>query len=72
MLTPPSRIYASALLDSTRWNEFAFRPDDIFVCTYAKTGTTWVQNIVLHLIFQDLKVRNIGAFSPFLELRLMV
>jgi aryl sulfotransferase len=69
MLTAPSRVYASALLDSARWQDFVFRPDDIFVCTYQKAGTTWVQNIVLHLIFQDLKLRNIPAFSPFFELR---
>ena len=69
MLTAPSRVYGSALLDSSRWNDFVFRPDDICVCTYQKAGTTWVQNIVLHLIFQDLQVRNIPAFSPFFELR---
>ena len=70
MLTAPSRVYASGLLDSARWNDFVFRPDDIFICTYPKSGTTWVQNIVLHLIFQDLQVRNISAFWPFVELRL--
>jgi aryl sulfotransferase len=69
MLTAPTRVYASALLDSARWNDFVFRPDDIVVCTYQKAGTTWVQNIVLHLIFQDLQVRNIPDFSPFVELR---
>ena len=38
MLTAPSRVYASALLDSARWKDFVFRPDDIFVCTYQKVG----------------------------------
>ena len=69
MLTAPTRVYASALLDSARWNDFVFRPDDIVVCTYQKAGTTWVQNIVLHLIFQDLQIRSIPAFSLFVELR---
>ena len=37
--------------DSTIWNEFKFRPDDIIIATYAKSGTTWVQQIVSQLIF---------------------
>ncbi|HTA43020.1 MAG TPA: sulfotransferase domain-containing protein [Bryobacteraceae bacterium] len=32
--------------DSTRWNEFRFRNDDIVIATCAKTGTTWTQQIV--------------------------
>ena len=27
-------------MDSTIWNDFAFRPDDIILGTYAKSGTT--------------------------------
>jgi hypothetical protein len=30
------------LWDSTAWNGFPFRKDDIVVATYAKTGTTWM------------------------------
>ncbi|MFN8949077.1 MAG: hypothetical protein ACK5YG_15370 [Alphaproteobacteria bacterium] len=30
------------LWDSTAWNGFRFRTDDIVVATDAKTGTTWM------------------------------
>jgi hypothetical protein len=34
------------LLDSSVWNEFRFRPDDVVIATCAKAGTTWTQQIV--------------------------
>ena len=37
--------------DSTVWNDFKFRDDDIVIATYAKSGTTWTQQIVSQLIF---------------------
>ena len=37
--------------DSTIWNDFQFRDDDIVIATYAKSGTTWVQQIVSQLLF---------------------
>ena len=37
--------------DSTAWNDFAFRDDDIVIATYAKAGTTWTQQIVGQLVF---------------------
>lgn len=30
-------------MDSTIWNDFSFRDDDIVIATYAKSGTTWMQ-----------------------------
>ena len=29
-------------MDSTRWNQFRFRDDDIVIGTWAKSGTTWM------------------------------
>lgn len=54
-------------LDTTRWDHYQPRPDDIVIATPLKSGTTWMQIIVMNLIFQDLKVRTINDYSPCLE-----
>ena len=64
---PATRRYYNQLLDSGRWDDFTVRPGDVVVATAYKAGTTWTQNIVLHLIFQDLEVRHIGGVSPWLD-----
>lgn len=55
-------------MDSTVWDEFKFRYGDVVVATYAKSGTTWMQQIVLQLIYEgaDISVANV---SPWLDLR---
>jgi aryl sulfotransferase len=45
--------YRSIISDNLRWQAFASRPGDIFVCTPAKCGTTWMQTIVASLLFPD-------------------
>jgi aryl sulfotransferase len=55
--------------DSTVWNDFAFRDDDIVIATYAKSGTTWVQQIVSQLIFNGAEDVEVAELSPWLDLR---
>ena len=55
------------LMDSTRWNNFAFRDDDIVVATYSKSGTTLTQQILAQLIL-DADPEIFGCdVSPWLE-----
>ena len=54
-------------IDSTIWNNLEFRDDDIVISAYAKSGTTWTQQIVAQLLFDpDLEV---AEMSPWLDLR---
>jgi aryl sulfotransferase len=46
-----TRDYRSIVSDNHRWEQFTHRPGDIFVCTPPKCGTTWMQTIVVTLLF---------------------
>ncbi|MDQ1383853.1 MAG: aryl sulfotransferase [Actinomycetota bacterium] len=63
------RKYRSLVFDSTRWEGFAFRPDDIVITTPPKCGTTWTQMICALLVFQtpDLD-RSLDLISPWLDM----
>ena len=56
-------------IDSTIWNEFQFRDDDIIIATYAKAGTTWMQQIVAQLLFEGDPDLEVAPLSPWLDLR---
>lgn len=56
-------------MDSTVWNDFKFRADDIVIATYAKSGTTWLQQIVGQLLFDGDPDVPIGEISPWVDLR---
>jgi aryl sulfotransferase len=55
--------------DSTIWNDLKFRDDDIVIATYAKSGTTWMQQIVAQLIFNGDPDLEVAEMSPWLDLR---
>lgn len=56
-------------MDSTFWDDFVFRDDDIVIGTWAKSGTTWVQQIVSQLIFQGVEGLPVADMSPWIDLR---
>lgn len=58
-------------MDSTIWNDFEFRDDDIIIGTYAKAGTTWMQQIIGQLIFSGDGTISSHDYSPWLELRVI-
>jgi len=55
--------------DSTIWNDFPFRDDDIVISTYAKSGTTWMQQIISQLLFPGEAGLEVAEMSPWLDLR---
>jgi aryl sulfotransferase len=64
-----SHTYQHHTLDSTRWERFTPRDDDIVISTPYKSGTTWTQEIVLHLIFPGGEVPYRSDVSPWLDSR---
>ena len=64
----PTR-YRSLISDSSRWEGFEFRPDDIVISTSAKCGTTWMQMICALLVFQTTTFdQPLDLISPWLDM----
>ena len=64
-----TREFHNHHFDSTIWNDFRFRPDDIVIATYAKSGTTWMQQIVGQMLFGPDPELPVAQMSPWLDLR---
>ena len=62
-------VYLNHHLDSTRWEHFTPRDDDIIITTSYKSGTTWTQEIVLHLVFLGREIPYRNEASPWLDFR---
>ncbi len=63
------REFQNHHFDSTIWNDFKFRDDDIIISTYAKAGTTWLQQIVAQLLFNGKEGMEVAEMSPWMDLR---
>ena len=61
--------YRSFIFDSARWEDFAFRADDVVVTTPAKAGTTWVQTICVSLVLGPPPWEaTLADISPWLDM----
>ena len=58
-------------MNSTVWNNFKFRDGDIVIATYAKSGTTWMQQIVGQLLFDGDETTAVSHLSPWVDLRII-
>lgn len=55
--------------DSTVWNDFKFRDNDVVIATYGKAGTTWTQQIVGQILFDGSEDVAVNQSSLWLDLR---
>jgi aryl sulfotransferase len=58
-------------MNSEVWNNFKFRNDDVIIATYAKSGTTWMQQIVSQLIFKGAEGIDVSTLSPWVDMRVV-
>jgi aryl sulfotransferase len=67
-ITGPT-VVRNNLLDSTRWQYVAERNGDVVIATWAKAGTTWVQQIVAQLVLGSQDTPSLNQISPWVEHR---
>jgi len=66
-----SREWNDILMDSTIWDDFKFRDGDIVIATWAKSGTTWTQQIVGQLVFNGAEGLPVMDLAPWIDMHLL-
>jgi aryl sulfotransferase len=69
LIQPARNEYRTWTLDSRRWSVVRPRAGDIVIATAPKCGTTWMQQIVASLVFQDTTPRAVTGVSPWVDAR---
>lgn len=64
-----TRDEQNRMVDSTIWDAFVFRDDDIVVASWAKSGTTWTQQLVGQLLTDGDANFDHDKVSPWVDLR---
>lgn len=65
------KLYLGPLTDNRRWELVNIRPDDVFVVTPPKSGTTWMQTIIALLLSGDVDVEpEFSVKMPWVDIRL--
>lgn len=65
------KLYLGPLTDNRRWDLVNIRPDDVFVVTPPKCGTTWMQTIVALLFSGDPDVETeLSVKMPWVDIRI--
>lgn len=65
------KLYIGPLTDNRRWDKFKARPDDVYVVTPPKCGTTWMQTIVALLIWGDPDYETeLSVKMPWVDIRI--
>lgn len=64
-----TRKYQNHHLDSTRWEVYTPRKDDIVVTTSYKSGTTWMQGILMEMLHADVSKEDRKGMLPWLDSR---
>jgi len=55
--------------DSTVWNDYQFRDDDIIIANFAKGGSTWMQQILAQLVFEGDDSVQLSDVTWWVDLR---
>lgn len=64
------KLYVGPLSDNRRWQHVTLRPDDVFVVTPPKCGTTWMQTIVALVLSGDPDVETeLSVKMPWIDIR---
>jgi aryl sulfotransferase len=73
VLTVPEkkRELLHRIMDSQRWDGFPFREGDIVIGTWAKSGTTWCQQIVTQMIFEGEEQIATLDIAPWVDMRII-
>lgn len=68
----PIREIRDFYCDSRQWDAYRPRDGDVVIATAPKVGTTWTQQIVNLLIFQNVEPRPLMMISPWFDCRIQM